>query len=156
MPQRPLDDADHRILAELQRDGRATNVEIAARTHQSESPCLRRIRRLEEEGVITGYRATLDRGRLGLGLTVFVSIKVDRHTRRNADALARALDRIPEVITCHMVSGSADFLAEVAVRDLDAYETLLTQTLLELPMVEDIQSVFSLRPVKTDARLPLP
>lgn len=91
------------------------------------------MKRLEEEGVIRGYRAVLDRRAVSLGLTIFTEIKVDRHTRANAEELQMALEAIPEVVSCHMVSG---------VPDLAAYETLLTNVLLELPMVEDISQIF--------------
>lgn len=151
-----LDAIDHKILDALQADGRLTNVELADRVGLSPSPCLRRVKRLEREGVIEGYRAILDRRAVGLGLTVFTEIKVDRHTRAKADALQQALEAIPEVVSCHMVSGAPDFIAEIVVPDLAAYEKLLSDALLELPMVADIRSNFSMRAVKTGSALPLP
>ena len=151
-----LDRTDLLILAALQGEGRLTNVELAERVALSPSPCLRRIKRLETASVIRGYRAVLDREAVGLDLTVFVEIKVERHTRENARALQDALAALPEVVSCHMVSGTADFLAEVVVADLRAYEALLTERLLVLPMVADIRSTMSLRRVKSEAFLPLP
>lgn len=151
-----LDRTDRRILAALQGDGRLTNVDLAQQTALSPSPCLRRVKRLEATGVVQGYRAVLDREAIGLGLTVFVEIKVERHSRENAQVLQNALAAMPEVVSCHMVSGTADFLAEVVVADLRAYEALLTERLLVLPMVADIRSHVSLRRVKSDAPLPLP
>jgi len=151
-----LDRTDRRILAALQEDGRLTNVDLAQRAALSPSPCLRRVKRLEATGVVQGYRAVLDREAIGLGLTVFVEIKVERHSRENAQVLQDALAAMPEVVSCHMVSGTADFLAEVVVADLRAYEALLTERLLVLPMVADIRSNVSLRRVKSDAPLPLP
>lgn len=151
-----LDRTDVAILRALQEEGRLANVDLAERVNLSPSPCLRRTRRLEEDGVIRGYRADLDRAKLGLGLTVFVEIKVGHHTRDNADALARALTAIPEVVSCFMVSGDADFLAEVVVPDLAAYERLLSDTLLTLPMVTDIRSNFALRTLKTGGPLAIP
>ena len=151
-----LDRTDLRILAALQGEGRLTNVELAERVALSPSPCLRRVKRLEAAGVVQGYRAVLDREAVGLGLTVFVEIKVERHSRENAQALQDALAAMPEVVSCHMVSGTADFLAEVVVADLRAYEALLTERLLVLPMVADIRSNMSLRRVKSEAPLPLP
>lgn len=156
MPKIDLDQTDLRILAELQQDARLTNVDLAERVHLSPSPCLRRTKRLEEAGVIRGYRADLDRDKIGLGLTVFVEIKVDRHSRQNADALARALAAMPEVVSCCMVSGAADFLVELVVPDLTAYEQLLSDRLLTLPMVADIRSNFALRMIKTAGPLALP
>ena len=155
MPKAPLDGIDRRILAALQVDGRLTNVELADRVCLSPSPCLRRLKRLEQAGVIRGYRAVLDRRAVGLGLTVFVSIKVGKHSRDNAEMLHAAL-AAPEVVACHMVSGEADFLAEVVVPDLDAYERLLTDRLLTQPMIEEIRSNFALRTIKTDGPLALP
>lgn len=151
-----LDRTDLHILAALQGEGRLTNVELAERVALSPSPCLRRVKRLEAAGVVQGYRAVLDREAVGLGLTVFVEIKAERHSRENAQALQDALAAMPEVVSCHMVSGTADFLAEVVVADLRAYEALLTERLLVLPMVADIRSNMSLRRVKSEAPLPLP
>ena len=151
-----LDDADCRILAVLQADGRISNVDLADRVALSPSPCLRRVRRLEEAGVIQGYRAILDREAAGLGLTVFVAIKVARHSREAAMTLQETLAAIPEVAACHMVSGEADFLAEVVVADLAAYERLLTEQLLTLPMIADIRSNMVLRRIKSDGAPPLP
>jgi Lrp/AsnC family leucine-responsive transcriptional regulator len=156
MPKAPLDGIDRRMLAALQADGRLTNVELADRVGLSPSPCLRRLKRLEQAEVIRGYRAVLDRRAVGLGLTVFVGIKVGRHSRDHAETLEAALAAIPEVVACHMVSGESDFLAEVVVPDLDAYERLLMDRLLTLPMIEDIRSNFALRTTKTDGPLSLP
>jgi Lrp/AsnC family leucine-responsive transcriptional regulator len=156
MPTPSLDAIDRRILAALQENGRLTNVELADRVGLSPSPCLRRLRRLEASGVIRAYRALLDPLSLGLALTVFVELKVGRHSRENADALEAALAAIPEVVACHMVSGTADFLIEVVARDLAAYERILSERLLVLPMVTDIRSNFSLRRIKANGLLPLP
>lgn len=151
-----LDKFDIAILRILQEDARATNVEIAERVNLSPSPCLRRIRNLEKSGVLRGYRADIDRKQVGLGLTVFVEIKVGRHSLENAVSQQDALLAIPEVVSCFLISGSADFLAEVVVEDLAAYETLLTQTLLALPGVSDIRSNFAIRTIKTGGTLKLP
>ncbi|MCA8908931.1 MAG: Lrp/AsnC family transcriptional regulator [Rhodospirillaceae bacterium] len=156
MPTDDLDATDLRILAALQEDGRLTNVELAERIHLSASPCLRRTRRLEADGVIRGYRAELERAKVGLGLTVFVDIRVAHHSRQNAAELGEALAAIPGVVACHMVSGVADFLAEIVVPDLAAYEQLLTERLLTLPMIADVRSNVALRTVKAHGPLPLP
>ncbi|YCI06077.1 Lrp/AsnC family transcriptional regulator (plasmid) [Ensifer sp. D2-11] len=151
-----LDKFDIAILRVLQEDARATNVEIAERVNLSPSPCLRRIRNLEKSGVLRGYRADIDRKEVGLGLTVFVEIKVGHHSRENAEAQQAALLSIPEVVSCFLISGNADFLAEVVVKDLSAYEELLTETLLALPGVNDIRSNFAIRAVKIGGALKLP
>lgn len=155
MPEMELDQTDFRILALLQDQGRLSNVEVAERVALSPSPCLRRIKLLEQNGIIRSYRAVLNRNKVGLGLTVFVDIKVERHTKNNTAALQAALNAIPEVVSCHLVSGSADFVAEVVVKDLQHYETLLTEQLLVLPMISDIRSNFSIRRIKSDGALPL-
>ena len=115
-----LDKFDLAILECLQEDARATNVEIAEKVNLSPSPCLRRIRNLEKTGVIRGYRADIDRKEVGLGLTVFVELKVAHHSRENAQAQEAALLAIPEVVSCFLISGTADFLAEVVVEDLQS------------------------------------
>jgi Lrp/AsnC family leucine-responsive transcriptional regulator len=155
MPMPEFDAIDARILAALQEDGRLSNVELAERVGLSPSPCLRRVKLLEEAGVIAGYRATLARAKVGLGLTVFVGIKVDGHRDVNANALQEAMRRLPEVVACHLVSGEADFLLEVVVPDLAQYETFLVGTLLKMPMIKDIRSNFAIRTVKANAPLPL-
>lgn len=155
MPELRFDAIDRKILAALQDDGRLSNVELAERVGLSPSPCLRRVRLLEEAGAIRGYHATLDRKALGLGLTVFVGIKVERHRDHESTAFQAAVAAIPEVVACHLVSGEADFLLQVVVADLAAYEALLLGTLLKLPGVADIRSTFAIRTVKDGSRLPL-
>ncbi len=155
MPSDALDRFDHAILAALQADGRLSNVELAERVGLSPSPCLRRVKRLEAEGYITGYRSVLDRDKVGLGLTVFVEIKAARHRIDDSQALQSHLAAIPEVVAAHMVSGEADFLVEVVVPDLKAYERVLNERLLVLDMVKDIRSNFAIRIIKTAAPLPL-
>lgn len=155
MPSLAFDAIDRRILAALQEDGRLSNVELAERVGLSPSPCLRRVRRLEAAGVIRGYRALLDRQRLGLGLTVFASIKIEGHQEEHTNAVQEAFRALPEVVACHLVSGESDFLLEVVVPDLGAYERLLLGRLLKLPGVKDVRSSFAMRQVKAAAPLPL-
>jgi Lrp/AsnC family leucine-responsive transcriptional regulator len=151
----PLDRIDRRMLEILQSEGRISNAALAERLHLSPSPCLRRLRALEHDGVIAGYRAVLDRPKLGLGLTVFVELKVDNHSDETARAIAEALVAAPAVVSAHIVSGPADFRLEVAVADLADYEELLFGTLLKLPNVTDVRSDFVLRTVKAPGPLPL-
>lgn len=151
-----LDTFNRHILQELQAEGRLSNAELADRVGLSATPCLRRVKALEQDGVITGYRADLDRKRIGLGLTVMVGVKVDGHKDENATAVQEAFLEMPEVISCHLVSGEADFLLEVVVADLQGYEKFLFGKLLKLPMVKDIRSNFVIRTVKDKAPLPLP
>jgi len=150
-----LDAIDRRILTELQADARLTNVELADRVGLSASPCIRRLKRLERDGVIEAYRASLDRAKLGLGLTIYVGVKVERHHDIEASAFEDAVRALKEVISCHLVSGEIDFLLQIVVPDLAAYERLLMSALLRLPGVKDIRSSFAIRTVKSAAPLPL-
>ena len=147
----PLDSVDRRLLEALQREGRLSNVALAERVHLSPSPCLRRLKALEHDG----YRAILDREAVGLGLTAFVELKVEGHSDRLADAIQEAVAKMPEVVACHIVSGAADFLLEVVVPDLRAYEHFLLGSLLKLPSVADVRSNFAIRTVKAPGPLPL-
>jgi Lrp/AsnC family leucine-responsive transcriptional regulator len=151
----PLDRVDRRLLEILQREGRLSNAALAERVHLSPSPCLRRVKALEEDGVIEGYRAVVGRESVGLGLTVFVEIKVEGHSDRLAEEIEAAVTAMPEVVACHIVSGAADFLLEVVVPDLRSYERLLLGSLLKLPAVVDVRSNFAIRTVKAPAPLPL-
>ena len=151
----PMDRVDRRLLEILQREGRLSNAALAERVHLSPSPCLRRVKALEEDGVIEGYRAVVGRESVGLGLTVFVEIKVEGHSDRLAEEIEAAVNAMPEVVACHIVSGAADFLLEVVVPDLRSYERLLLGSLLKLPAVVDVRSNFAIRTVKAPAPLPL-
>ena len=150
-----MDDIDRRIISTLQNEGRLSNAELADRVGLSPSPCLRRVKLLEGQGVIAGYKAIIDRDAVGLALTVFVEITVARHSRQNAALVAESLSGIPGLVACHMVSGDADFLAEIVVSDLTAYERLLTEHILTIDAVEQIRSNFSLRAVRTSQPLNL-
>jgi Lrp/AsnC family leucine-responsive transcriptional regulator len=150
-----MDEIDREILRLLQEDGRLSNAALAERVHLSPSPCLRRLKRLEDDGVIERYRAILDRRRVGLGLTVFVEIRVEGHTDETATELQDMFRAMDEVVACHIVSGPADFLLEVTVPDLEHYEQLLLGRLLKLRGVADVRSNFAIRKVKSDGALPL-
>lgn len=155
MPKMEIDPIDRRILEALQADGRLTIVELADRVGLSPSPCLRRVRQLERDGYIEGYRATLSRGQIGLGLTVFVGIKVDGHADERTTNLQEAIRDMPEIVSCYIVSGEADYLLEVVVPDLAHYEQFLLGSLLKNPLVKDVRSNFAIRTVKASAPLPL-
>jgi Lrp/AsnC family leucine-responsive transcriptional regulator len=155
MPNSDLDAIDRRIVAALQADGRLSNVDLAERVGLSPSPCLRRVKRLEREGYIEAYRAMLGRDRIGLGLTVFVGIKIEGHANARADPFEKAIRAMPEVVACHMVSGEADYLLEVVVPDLQHYQRFLLGKLLDLPIVKEVRSNIAIQSVKTAAALPL-
>jgi Lrp/AsnC family leucine-responsive transcriptional regulator len=150
-----LDEIDRRVLDVLQANGRISNVKLAEELHLSPSAALRRHKALERGGAITGYHAVLNRAAVGLGLTIFVEVKVSAHSAECAEAVEAAVTTIPEVVGCHIVSGEADFLMEVVVRDLAAYERVLLDTLLRLPNVSDVRSNFAIRTLKAHGSLPL-
>ena len=150
-----LDAFDRKILAALQRNGRLSNVELAQEIGLSASPCLRRVRMLEAAGVIRGYQANLDRDEVGLGMTVFVGVKVERHNDAQAEAFYAAVTALPEVISAFLVSGESDFLLQVVVPDLRAYDRFVSSSLLKLPGVSDIRSNFAIHTVKAPGPLPL-
>jgi len=150
-----MDATDRAILRHLQADGRLPNAALAERVHLSPSPCLRRLKRLENDQTIRGYRAILDRRKLGLGLTVFVEVKVSGHSEDRATEFEKAVADIDAIIGCHIVAGMADFLLEVVVPDLAAYEQLLLHTLLKLPGVTDVRSNIAIRTVKEAGPLPI-
>ena len=155
MPKHDLDAIDHRIVAALQADGRLSNVDLADQIGLSPSPCLRRVKRLEREGYIEGYRAALRRERVGLSFSVFVGVKIEGHANERALLFEKAVTAMPEVIACHLIAGEADYLLEVVVPDLEGYQQFLVGKLLNLPMVREIRSNIAIQTVKAGAPLPL-
>ncbi len=151
MPDRDLDAIDRRIVAMLQADGRLTNVELADRVGLSPSPCLRRVKRLEREG----YIAVLQRGRIGLGLTVFDGVKIEDHASERAEAFQQAIIAMPEVVACHLVAGDVDYLLEVVVPDLEHYQRYLVGKLLNLSIIREVRSSIAIQTLKAGASLPL-
>jgi Lrp/AsnC family leucine-responsive transcriptional regulator len=155
VPKSTLDAIDRRIVAELQGDARLTNVELADRVGLSPSPCLRRVKRLEREGYIEGYRAALRRDRVGLGFSVFLGVKIADHTNERALKFEEAVIAMPEVIACHLVSGEADYFLEVVVPDLEHYRRFLVCNLLNLPIVREVRSNIAIQTLKAGVPLPL-
>lgn len=150
-----LDRYDLAILAELQRDARLSNAELATRIGLSAAPTWRRVRWLETQGYITGYRAEIDRRRIGLGVLAFVRIDADRNDAAATLALESAIRALPEVLTCHFISGTGTFEAQVVATDIDAYSRWVRETLFKLPHVKDMHTSFSLGEVKAGGVLPL-
>lgn len=155
MPNDALDAIDCTIIAALQEDGGLSNVELAERVGLSPSPCLRRVKRLERDGFIEAYRAVLQRKRVGLGVTVFVGVKIDGHANERAEMFEEAIVAMPEIVACHLVSGETDYLLEVVATDLEHYERFFVGKLLELPIVKEVRSNFAIRVLKAAAPLPL-
>jgi DNA-binding Lrp family transcriptional regulator len=150
-----LDRYDVAILGELQRDARLSNAELAARIGLSAAPTWRRVKWLEDHGYITGYRAEIDRRRIGLGVLAFVRVDAERNNAEATRALEESIRALPEVIACHYVSGAGTFELQVMCTDLDAYSRWTMDTLFKLPNVKDIHTSFSLGEVKAGAALPL-
>lgn len=150
-----LDRYDIAILRELQREARQSNTELAQRIGLSAAPTWRRVRWLEEQGYITGYRAELDRRRIGLGVLAFVRVDAERSSGDAMRELESKIRALPEVIACHYISGAGTFELQVMSTDLDAYARFSVETLLNLPNVKDIHTSFSLGEVKAGAALPL-
>jgi len=150
-----LDRYDVAILDELQRDARLSNAELAARIGLSAAPTWRRVKWLEAQGYITGYRAEIDRRRIRLGVLAFVRVDAERNNAGAIHALEAAIRARPEVIACHYISGAGTFELHVVATDLDAYSRWSMDTLFKLPNVKDIHTSFSLGEVKTGAPLPL-
>jgi Lrp/AsnC family transcriptional regulator, leucine-responsive regulatory protein len=151
-----LDRIDLLLLGELQRGARLTNAELAERVHLSPSACLRRVQRLEREGVIAGYRAEVDPERLGLGLQAFVRVQLARHDAASVTAFSDAVNQWDEVVTCHALTGDMDYLLQIVVRDLEHFSRFLLDRLLDQAGVADVNSSFVLRTVKAFRGLPLP
>lgn len=151
----PLDAIDLKILRILQTDGRISNADLADRIGLSPTPCLRRLRRLEKEGVITGYRAQLDRSKLGLGITVLVDLKVEGQKGLDLARLQAQLKGMPEILSCHFVAGEFDLMLEVTVPDLADYEGFLMERLALLKLHRDIRSHVVIRTVADGRPLPL-
>ena len=150
-----LDKFDLAILQHLQVDGRLTNAELAGRVGLSAAPCWRRVRALEEAGFILGYRAELDRRKIGLGVLAFVRVDADRNTADATRQLEQAIALLPEVISCHYISGNGTFELQVVAQDLDSFSRFALNSLLNLPNVKDLHTSFSLGEVKASAVLPL-
>lgn len=150
-----LDEIDRTILRLLQEDGTLSNAKLAERLSLSVTPCWRRIRKLEEEGYIDGYQANLNRRKLGFGVLAFVQLCFDIHTDDSANRFEKAVLTYPEVLSCHKITGKADYLLQVVSEDLDSYGEFVEQVLRIMPGVTSIHSSLALREIKSSSRLPV-
>ena len=149
-----LDAIDRKILSVLQSDSRVTMQELAERVNLSASPCHRRVKLMEESGVISRYIALVDQKALGLRVSVFVSIKLERQREEDLDRFAKAISGWEEVLECYLMTGTQDYLLRVVAPDLDAYEVFLKRKLTRLDGIASIQSSFALQQVKYSSALP--
>ncbi len=152
---REIDQIDRKIIAAVQTDGKITSHELAARVGLSPSPCARRVRLLEELGVIKGYTAIIDQTKVGLPISAFASIKLERQREGDLDRFAQAVARWPEVADCYLMTGQRDYLLRIVVPDLGAYEQFLKDKLTRLDGVASIETSFALGQVKRSEVLPL-
>lgn len=155
MPDHVPDKVDRAIVTRLQADGRIANVDLADAVALSPSACLRRVKALTASGIIAGYHAEVSRPLAGLGLTVFIGLKVEGHSPQTSSRIERALLAIPAVVACYLVSGADDFLVEAAVPDLAGYEQLLLGSILTIPSVVEARSTFAIRTVLSRGPVPL-
>ncbi|QCP53857.1 Lrp/AsnC family transcriptional regulator [Trinickia violacea] len=150
-----LDKTDRAILMKIQSDGRATNASLADAVGLSETPCARRLKRLESEGFIEGYQAVLSRSALQIGVVAFANVRFGVHDRKLSDQFEREVQGIPRIVSCHNISGTADYLLQVVAKDLEDYGAFIRDVLRALPGVTSVESVLSLREVKRYGGLPL-
>jgi DNA-binding Lrp family transcriptional regulator len=151
----PLDALDRAILRHLQADGRLTNVELAKRVRLSPSPCLRRVKSLEDRGYIRGYTALLDRARVGRGLHVVVMVSLTSQRQETLEAFESSVTALDDVLECYLMAGEADYLLVVATTDLESYQRFFTKRLGELPGVASLRTLISMKTVKSTTALPV-
>ncbi|KOE93789.1 Lrp/AsnC family transcriptional regulator [Vibrio parahaemolyticus] len=149
-----MDKIDRQLLHLIQNDATLTTAELADQVGLSASPCARRLKRLEQEGVISGYRAMISRGAVGIAMTVFVEVSLNNHQASSIDEFETAIVDMDEVISCHVVSGAYDYLLEVVSKDLPGYESF-TRKLQRLENVKDIHTHLAIRQVKGNGCLPI-
>ncbi|WP_342237488.1 Lrp/AsnC family transcriptional regulator [Inquilinus sp. OTU3971] len=150
-----LEPVDLRILAALQQDGRLTNQALSAEVGLSTSPCWRRVRQLEEDGVIQGYAALLDRRRIGLGVLAFIRVRIDSHSAAEAEEFSESVQQLPEVVACYSIAGDSDFLLQVVAPDLDSYADFAMAVVRRLPGIKEMQTMFVLKEIKPFKGFPL-
>ncbi|MCC3814857.1 AsnC family transcriptional regulator [Vibrio parahaemolyticus] len=149
-----MDKIDRQLLHLIQKDATLTTAELADQVGLSASPCARRLKRLEQEGAISGYRAMISRGAVGIAMTVFVEVSLNNHQASSIDEFETAIVDMDEVISCHVVSGAYDYLLEVVSKDLPGYESF-TRKLQRLENVKDIHTHLAIRQVKGNGCLPI-
>ena len=155
VPRVDVDEVDVRILSELQSNGKLTNVELATRVHLSPSPCLARVRALEEQGIVDRYVALLNPHAVGLNVSVFIQISLEKQTKDALTVFEAAINVLPEVMECYLMSGDADYLLRVVVADVQALERLIVDKLTPIAVIANIRSSFALKQVKYETALPI-
>jgi DNA-binding Lrp family transcriptional regulator len=155
MPKKTLDAIDQKILAALQGNARLTNVELAEQAGLSPSPCLRRVRTLEDYGIIKGYAALVDQESVGLPVSVFIMVSLEKQIEHALEVFEERIRALPEVMECYLMTGDSDYLLRVVTSDLQAYEKFLMHQLTKFPSVNSIKSSFALKQVVYRTALPI-
>ncbi|WP_248800018.1 Lrp/AsnC family transcriptional regulator [Pseudomonas sp. MWU13-2105] len=155
MTYQALNLTDVKILTALQQDGRITNQTLAEQIGMSASPCWRRVRQLEEHRYIQGYRAVLDRRRIGLGVMVFIRVSIDHHSEAEARKFEQEVMQLEDVVACYSIGGDADFLLQVVARDLDSFADFAMSVVRQLPGIKEMQSMFVLKEIKPFVSFPV-
>lgn len=150
-----LDRTDYRILHHIQNNARISNIELAEAVGLSPSPCLRRVKTLEKEGVIKRYAGIVDATAVGLPISIFVNVSLERQERTGLEEFEQRIQSYPEVMECYLMTGASDYLVRIVVPDLQAYERFLADKLTRIPGVANIQSSFALKQVVYNTELPL-
>ncbi len=150
-----LDNIDRRLLAELQAEGRVTNVDLASRVGLTAPPCLRRVRALEDSGVIRGYHADLDASKLGFAITVFAMVSLRSQAEEDLRAFENHIKALPEVRECHMLNGEIDFILKIVSQDLQSFQEFLTSKLTPAPNVASVKTSLTIRTAKHEPGVPL-
>lgn len=150
-----LDTIDRKLLSELQSEGRVTNVDLARRVGLTAPPCLRRVRALEEDGVIRGYHADLDASKLGFAITVFAMVSLRSQAEEDLRGFEDHIKTLPEVRECHMLNGEIDFILKIVSRDLQSFQEFLTSSLTPAPNVASVKTSLTIRTAKHEPGVPL-
>lgn len=155
MAQFSIDEIDRQILDNLQRDGRMTNVDLAAKVGLTAPPCLRRVRALEDADIIQGYNARLDQGALGYGITIFAMVSLKSQAEADLQAFEQHVAALPEVRECHMLNGEIDFLLKIVAKDLQSFQNFLTSKLTPAPNVTHVKTSLTIRRSKYEPGIPI-
>lgn len=148
MPLEKIDQTDVRILKQLQQDSRISTAELANQINMSTSPCWRRIKQLEERGIIQGYGVFLNRKKMGMGVMVFIRVSIDSHSEKEAKKFEEQVSALDNVVACYSIGGDADFLIQVVSQDLDTYAEFSMSVIRRLPGIKEMQSMFVLKELK--------
>jgi Lrp/AsnC family transcriptional regulator, leucine-responsive regulatory protein len=151
-----LDLIDHKLLEILQSNGKITNAQLSKEIGLSPAPTLERVKKLENTGIIESYHAQIDREKVGLGVMTFVQVTLSGHRKSITEAFVKTIEKVPEIIECHHVTGSCDFLLKVIARDITSYQTLIMETINEIEVVASTQTMVILSTFKNSKVLPIP